>query len=286
MAVRVLEDRAGAELRRKELAAFLRNRREGIRPEEVGLPPSRRRRTPGLRREEVAQLAGVGVTWYTWLEQGREISPSHEVLSAIARTLRFDAHEYEHLYALAGLPRTAVPNTCRRLPPTVQPLLDGLDPYPALVLNARFDILAQNRTHASFCRWLEDVPLEERNTLWLAFTNPGCRETMVDWRDSVGRMVAEYRAAMADYLDDPAWKSLVERLHHASPEFTEVWERHEVQGPQSYSKRVRHQELGLMTFDYTNLWLGHRLGERIVAFTPGDESTRLKLEALHRRLVA
>jgi hypothetical protein len=92
--------------------------------------------------------------------------------------------------------------------------------------------------------------------------------------------VAEYRAAMADHLDDPAWKSLVDRLHAVSPEFTEVWERHEVQGAQSFTKRMRHPEVGLMTLEYTNLWLGHRLGERMVAFTPSDDATRSKLEAL------
>ena len=268
------------DLRRKELAAFLRNRRERVQPEEVGLPPSRRRRTPGLRREEVAQLAGVGVTWYTWLEQGRDISPSEQVLTAIARSLRFDAHEYEHLFALAGQSRPVTRDRCRTLAPTVQPLLDALDPNPAFVLNARFDILAENRAYRLMCPWISEVPPEERNSLWLAFTSTACREMVLDWRESVARAVAEYRAAMADHLDDPAWKSLVDRLHAVSPEFTEVWERHEVQGAQSFTKRMRHPEVGLMTLEYTNLWLGHRLGERMVAFTPSDDATRSKLEAL------
>src|SRR5262245_44933541 len=105
-------DRNGTELRRREMGAFLRSRRERIRPEQVGLHPMRRRRTPGLRREEVAQLAGVGVTWYTWLEQGRDINPSPQVLHAVARTLQFDAHEHAHLLTLAGIATTTITNEC------------------------------------------------------------------------------------------------------------------------------------------------------------------------------
>ena len=105
-------------LRRRELGAFLRSRRERIKPEQVGLRSMRRRRTPGLRREEVAQLAGVGVTWYTWLEQGREINPSAQVLDAIARTLQFDVHEHTHLFTLAGIATTSIENECQALCPT------------------------------------------------------------------------------------------------------------------------------------------------------------------------
>src|SRR2546421_9744442 len=116
--------RQPADVRRRELAGFLRSRRERITPDQVGLPPGGRRRTPGLRREEGAQLAGVGVTWYTWLEQGRDINPSAQVLDAIARTLQFDSHEHSHLFTLAGTPTTTIVDECRALCPTVQPLLD------------------------------------------------------------------------------------------------------------------------------------------------------------------
>ena len=134
---------AEAAIRRRELAAFLRSRRERISPEQIGVPPGGRRRTPGLRREEVAQLAGVGVTWYTWLEQGRDINPSELVLESIARTLLLDRHEQEHLFALAGLAaRGPSSELATPLPAAVQVLLDQLDPLPAGVLNARYDILA------------------------------------------------------------------------------------------------------------------------------------------------
>jgi transcriptional regulator with XRE-family HTH domain len=276
----------GTDARRRELGAFLRNRRERVQPEQVGLRASRRRRTPGLRREEVAQLAGVGVTWYTWLEQGRDINPSAQVLEAIARTLQFDSHEHSHLFTLAGLATTTVANQCLELCPTVQPLIDRLEPYPACVLNDRLDLLAYNRVYASFFEDLDAIPIEDRNILWLAFTHPDWRATIFDWDDAAGRLVAEYRGAMAQHLDEPAWKGLVARLHQASAEFRAFWERHDVQGVESRKKRALHPTAGLLTVEYTNLWLGQRLGTRIVAFTPADERTRKRLEALHESLTS
>ena len=272
--------------RRRELAAFVRSRRERLRPEQVGLPRSRRRRTPGLRREEVAQLAGVGVTWYTWLEQGRDIRPSAQVLDAIARTLQFDAHEHAHLFTLAGVATTTIADQCLGLCSTVQPLIDQLEPFPAVVVNARLDVLAYNRVYASFFDDLDEIPVEDRNMLWLVFTHPQWQAAIVDWDEVVGRMVAEYRAAMAEHLDEPTWKTLVARLHRASPEFTSLWERHDVVGVESRTKRARHPQVGLLRLVYTNLWLGQGLGTRIIAFTPADERTRTRLEALHEGLVS
>jgi transcriptional regulator with XRE-family HTH domain len=244
----------------------------------------RRRRTPGLRREEVAQLAGVGVTWYTWLEQGRDINPSAQVLDAIARTLQFDVHEHSHLFTLAGVATTAIADQCLNLCPTAQPLIDQLEPFPASVVNARLDLLAFNRVYASFFDDLDAIPIEDRNILWLAFTHPRWREVIVDWEEITGRMVAEYRALMAEHLDDPAWKTLVARLHATSPEFAAIWERHDVEGIESRTKRAMHPTAGLLLLDYTNLWLNQGLGVRIIAFSPADERTRRRLEALHGSL--
>jgi transcriptional regulator with XRE-family HTH domain len=283
--VTLLAPRNGTELRRRELGAFLRSRRERIRPEDVGLRSLRRRRTPGLRREEVAQLAGVGVTWYTWLEQGRDIRPSAQVLDAIARTMQFDAHEHSHLFTLAGVSTTTIAEECLGLCHTVQPLIDQLEPFPAVAVSARLDLLAYNRVYASFFDDLETIPIEDRNMLWLAFTHPQWRAAIVDWDDVAGRMVAEYRAAMAEHLDEPAWKTLVARLHRASPEFTNVWERHDVQGVESRTKRAMHPTVGLLRLDYTNLWLGQQIGTRIIAFSPADERTRERLDALHESLL-
>lgn len=206
------------------------------------------------------------------------------MLDAIARTLRFDAHEHAHLFTLAGVATTTVADQCLGLCSTVQPILDRLQPFPACVLNARFDLLAFNRAYASFFDDLETVPIEDRNVLWLTFTHPRWREVIVDWDDVVGRMVAEYRAAMAEHLEEPAWKTLVARLHRASPEFTAFWERHDVQGIESRTKRARHPMVGLLRLDYTNLWLGPGVGTRVIAFAPADERTRNRLEMLQASL--
>jgi transcriptional regulator with XRE-family HTH domain len=274
-----------SDLRRRELGAFLRNRRARLRPEQVGLPPSRRRRTPGLRREEVAQLAGVGVTWYTWLEQARQINASPQVLDAIARTLQFDSHEHAHLFTLAGLPATTtIAEECDRVPPAVQTLVEQLEPYPAAVLNARWDLLAFNRVNASFFPNLESLPLEDRNCLWLSFTDPLWREVLVDWEGSVARMVAEYRATMAEHIDDPAWQTLVDRLHRAAPEFTALWDRHDIGRLTGNVKEMRHPTSGVFRFVYTNLWLEHRPNSRMVVLTPSDAETSTKLQNLYRSL--
>jgi transcriptional regulator with XRE-family HTH domain len=272
----------GTEVRRRELAGFVRSRRERMRPEQVGLPLSRRRRTPGLRREEVAQLAGVGITWYTWLEQGRDINPSAQVLDAIARTLQLDVHERTHLFTLAGM--ATISDQCLHMCPTAQPLIDQLEPYPAAIVNARLDLLGFNRVYGSFYDNLDTIPIEDRNVMWLAFTDPLWRKVIVDWDEVIPRMVAEFRAAMAEHLGEPAWTTLVARLERAAPEFTAHWERHDVQGIEGTAKRALHPTVGLLSLVYTNLWLSQGNGTRIIAFTPGDERTQKRLERLHESL--
>jgi transcriptional regulator with XRE-family HTH domain len=275
--------RTGQAIRRQELAGFLRSRRERIAPEQVGLPPASRRRTPGLRREEVATLAGVGVTWYTWLEQGRDINASPQVLDAVARTLLLDQHERDHLFRLADAPDGTIPAECAALPPTAQVLLDQLVPYPACIRNARFDILAWNCAFDRLMGPLADIPYEERNSLWRMFTSASCRAATLDWEQGTRRMVAEYRAAMAEHVAEPAWKCLVSRLSAASPEFAELWDRHEVASPENLTKRFLHPEVGLLRLNYTHLWLGQRLGTRMTTYSPADDETAGRLLELQRR---
>jgi transcriptional regulator with XRE-family HTH domain len=270
-------------IRRHELAGFLRSRRERIAPEQVGLPPASRRRTPGLRREEVATLAGVGVTWYTWLEQGRDINASPQVLDAVARTLLLDQHERDHLFRLADAPDSSAQAECATLPPTAQLLLDQLEPYPACIRNARYDILAWNKAYDQLMGPLADLPYEDRNSLWRMFTSPACRAATLDWEEGVRRMVGEYRAAMAEHVAEPAWKCLVSRLSKTSAEFAELWERHEVASPENLTKRYLHPEVGLLRLNYTHLWLGQRLGTRMTTYTPADDETRERLLTLQRR---
>ncbi|NIH77557.1 helix-turn-helix transcriptional regulator [Amycolatopsis viridis] len=266
------------EIRRRELASFLRSRRERISPEQVGLPSSGRRRTPGLRREEVAQLAGVGVTWYTWLEQGRDIHASEQVLNAIARTLRLDPYERSHLYTLAGVPEPPIQKECGVVTPQVRAILDQLEPFPAAVQNARTDILAYNATYD----WLMDVdsiPFEERNSLLLCFTNPRWRSRLRDWADGMPRTVAQFRASMAEHIAEPSWKALVKRLRQESPEFEAVWNQHDVQPMRNLTKVFMHPEAGLLSFDYTHLWFGRHSEVRLTTYTPADSETAEKIAA-------
>jgi transcriptional regulator with XRE-family HTH domain len=270
---------SAGELRRRELAAFLRSRRERLAPADVGLPAGGRRRTPGLRREEVAQLAGVGVTWYTWLEQGRDIHVSDQVLGAIARTLSLDEHERAHLFTLAGVAVPAGPAEGRVVPPEVRAVLDKLDPFPAFVTNGRYDLLATNRGYRVLVGDVDALPVEERNSLWLIFAKETTSRCFVDREEARGRMVAQLRAAMAEHVADPAWKCLVRRLHDVSPDFTALWARHDVAQPENARKRVLHQDLGLLQFNHTHGWLSPRTGLRLVTYVPADDATA---EALRR----
>jgi transcriptional regulator with XRE-family HTH domain len=268
------------ELRRQELASFLRSRRERISPEQVGMTTYGRRRTPGLRREEVAQLAGVGVTWYTWLEQGRDINVSAQVLEALARTLQFDRHERAHLFALAGAQDSGTPHTCPTVTDSVQAVLAQLEPSPAVIHNARRDLLAYNEAYGRVFPELARVPAEDRNLLWLLFTYPAWRQAMPDWELATPRLVAQFRSAMAEHLAEPAWKNLLTRLLDASPEFATLWERHDVLGAETGCKRYVHPVEGLLRLDFTHLWLDQRIGTRMTVYTPADDGTRQALERL------
>jgi transcriptional regulator with XRE-family HTH domain len=267
-------------LRRRELAAFLRSRRERLSPDQLGLPQVGRRRTPGLRREEVAQHAGVGVTWYTWLEQARDINVSEQVLDAISRSLMLDPHERAHLFTLAGSPLAEMGQDSVSVPEPVVQVMAKLDPYPACVTNGRYDLLAYNRAYQALFGDLDTLAFDQRNTMWLAFTSPTLRAQLPDWKPTTRRMVAQYRAEMADHVGEPAWKCVVKRLHEASPEFAALWKRHDVAAPENRTKRYRHPDFGMLHFSYTNLWLSRRDGVRLVTYTPDDAETAAAMERI------
>ncbi|MFD8583010.1 helix-turn-helix domain-containing protein [Streptomyces californicus] len=273
---------SASDIRRHELAAFLRSRRERITPEQVGLARGRRRRTPGLRREEVAQLSAVGVTWYTWLEQARDIQVSVQVLDALARALLLDPSERAHLFALAGAADPAPGTECPAVTPALRTMLEQLDPIPACVQNSRYDVLAYNRTYARLLCDLDAVAPEDRNCLLLAFTHDDWRASIVDLPEVTRMMAAKFRAAMAGHLAEPAWKALVHRLEERSPEFREVWERHEVVDQRGRTKYIRNAHVGLLHVEHVNLWLGPSSGPRLVSYPPVDARTRDRLEELHR----
>ncbi|MFI6464427.1 helix-turn-helix transcriptional regulator [Streptomyces sp. NPDC050528] len=267
-------------VRRHELAAFLRHRREHIAPEQVGLPRGTRRRTPGLRREEVAQLAAVGVTWYTWLEQARDIQVSVQVLDALARTLFLDSSERAHLFQLAGAIDPQPATTCAVVTPALKLMLDQLDPIPACLQNSRYDILAYNRTYGMLLCDLDAVPPEDRNCMILSYTHEEWRSSIVHLEKTQRLMAARFRGSMADHLADPTWKTLLKRLR-TSPEFREVWDRHEVMGASPRRKEFRNTHVGRITVDHTDLWLGPARGPRMVTYAPADGESRERLERLY-----
>ncbi|WP_089106724.1 helix-turn-helix transcriptional regulator [Streptomyces hyaluromycini] len=271
----------GADIRRHELAAFLRSRRERITPEEVGLPRGTRRRTPGLRREEVAQLSAVGVTWYTWLEQARDIQVSVQVLDALARTLRLDGTERAHLFQLAEAVDPTPAASCTGVTPALHEMLRALEPLPASVQNSRYDILAYNRTYARLMGDLDAVPPEDRNCMILVYTNPDWRRSIVDLEETRRLMAAKLRGSMAGHLAEPAWKMLVKRLAAESAEFRENWERYEVVDLRARTKRFLNPHVGLLTLEHTDLFLNPGSGARMVTYVPADDDTRERLEKLY-----
>ena len=286
------------EIRRQELGNFLRNRRGRIAPAEVGLPATNRRRTPGLRREEVAQLAGVSATWYTWLEQKRPIGVSSSVLENLARVLRLDPAERMQLFQLA-LRQPVLDNSSR--PETVSPLLrrllDQTDAVPAFVLGRRWDVLAWNRAARAFFFDFEQVPANERNTLWLFFTNPVLRSLIVDWRSRAQDTLARFRADYGRHAGDAHFVQLVERLKSVSPEFAEWWPRHDIlprsEGRYAYDHPlagrmvvehttfsvVDNPELGLVVFLAAAAFNSIAKMEKIVASFPNGSPS----SGIHRR---
>ncbi|MET9354402.1 helix-turn-helix domain-containing protein [Streptomyces sp. NPDC006617] len=271
----------GSEIRRHELAAFLRSRRERIAPEQVGMPRGRRRRTPGLRREEVAQLSAVGVTWYTWLEQARDIQVSVQVLDALARALLLDPTERAHLFQLAGSVDPTPATDCPAITPGVRALLEQFEPYPACVQNSRYDILAHNRTYGLLLCDLDAVPPEDRNCMVLCFTHEDWGSSIVHLEETQRLMAARFRATMAGHLAEPAWKMLLKRLRTQSPAFREAWERHEVVAHRGKRKEFLNRHVGRIRVDHTDLWLGPEPGPRMVTYAPADEESRERLEKLH-----
>jgi transcriptional regulator with XRE-family HTH domain len=265
---------------RRELGVFLRSRRERIRPDEVGFAPGGRRRTPGLRREEVALLAGVGVTWYTWLEQGRDINVSAQVLDAIATALSFDRQERSHLFRLAGLRFGPTQGVCSALPPSVQKTLDAVSPYPAVVLNERYDILAFNEAYCRVVLDLDRIPVDERNMLWLNFVSDDWKCSFVDAETTKHHMVAAFRAASAEHLGDALWQELIQGLLNSSPYFAELWERYDVAAPSTRTKVLDVDGFGLLRIDPVNLWLSQLGPIRATVYTALDEETEIKLRQI------
>ncbi|MCO5999350.1 helix-turn-helix transcriptional regulator [Actinoallomurus rhizosphaericola] len=255
--------------RNRELADFLRRARAQVDPSRAGLPPDGRvRRVPGLRREEVALLAGVSTDYYARLEQGRPINPSPAVVEALGRALDLDAAGKAHLHDLIGV--TTAPASVRRRPVGVQrvrpglcQLIDALDGEPALILGRRTDVLAANRMARALFADFDRMPRRERNYARWMFLDDHARALFVDWEDQARAAVESLRLEVGRDPHDQVTTALVEELREHSPEFDQWWEQHRVHQRTHGSKRLRHPLVGDLTVEYETLTL------------PGDPDTTL-----------
>jgi len=268
--------------RRRELGAYLRSRRERLTPADVGIACGLRRRTPGLRREEVALLAGVGTTWYTWLEQGRQVRPSAEALLAIATALRLDPAERQHLFILADRPEPVRARPAEeRVDESLSRMLASLVAQPAYVMGRRWDVLAWNRAAVLvFCDYgaLEG---DTRNIMHLLFTDPRQRRLMVDWDALAHAALGLFRADCAKYFGDPAFERLIAELTRRSPEFRQWWPQRDVMRRLSGVKRLNHPRAGAMAFEHMSLAIDDGSDMKLIVYTPlALEDTVTKLELL------
>jgi transcriptional regulator with XRE-family HTH domain len=255
---------------RRELADFLRTRRERVQPADVGLPRTSRRRTPGLRREELAMLAGISATWYTYLEQARDVRVSEQVLDGLATALVLDDNERTHLFLLAHGSAPANRTAPREaLDPKVTRLLQILEPNPAYVTGARYDLLGWNPAAAALFTGFDELPKGRRNLAWWVFTNPAAKAVLVEWEHEAQALLARFRAAAGRHADDPSFASLADELSSLSPEFTTWWRRHDVLASSSGTKTMRDPQLGVVTLDHTVLKIADATDQHLVIYTRG-----------------
>lgn len=262
---------SGPDGRVGELADLLRSRRQRLRPEDVGLPGGGRRRTGGLRREEVALLASISPTYYTFLEQGRDLRPSRQVLDSLAAALRLSAAERDHLHELVhhGTPPAGAPGA-ETLADGVGGLVDRLDPNPTYVTGRRWDVLASNRAARALWTDWPALPAGDRNMVWWMLTAPEAREFFVEWEREAGAQLARFRAAASRHPGDPDFAELIDRLHEASPQVREWWPRHEVAPLGSGSKLLRHPRLGVLRMRHVVLTVADAPEQKVVTFDPAD----------------
>lgn len=269
--------------RDRGLGAYLKDRRGKLDPSAFGFPPGRRR-TPGLRREEVAQRANISATWYTWLEQGRGGAPSADVLDRLARALMLTEAEREHLFLLGlGRPPEARYRRDEAVTPRLQRVLDALEPCPALIRTATWDVVAWNRAATVLLTDYAAIPPEERNALRLIFLDPRARAAHHDWESVARFVVSAFRvdAARAGAADEIA--PLVDELCRKSPEFAAMWGENEVLSAHGeVVKRIRHPVLGSVAFEPSAFAVDGRPDLSLLVYNPATPADAEKIAAMVR----
>lgn len=253
---------------RQQLGDFLRAQRDRLRPEDFGLPAGQRRRAPGLRREEAAQLCGISPTWFTWIEQGRTASVSVPTLAAIARGLRLSRAERGYLFELAARADPAPPSADKTDPQQLRALVDAIR-TPAYVLDRHWDAVVWNKPATElFALWLGARASADRNLLRFVFTGAAARKFIVNWSDRAQRLVAEYRADTAAWRDDPVRRALVQELTDASPEFAAAWKSQHVQSRDGGRRSFAHPRHGRVEYDQFTLRVAQRADLKLTVLIP------------------
>lgn len=262
------------------LGTYLKDRRARLDPTAFGFSPSRRR-TPGLRREEVAARADVSATWYTWLEQGRGGVPSADALDRIAEALDLKPIEREHLFLLAqGRPPEVHVEAATEVTPRLQRVLDGLETSPAFVRNAAWDYVAWNRAAVAVLVDFSALPPEERNALRRLFLDPRMRESLGDWEAEARALVAIFRTEVVRTGTSARVARLVEELCERSPDFAAMWRDNDVRTFGEGSKRIRHPAAGLLTLEYSAFAVDGQPDLSMVVFSPATPEDAARIRGL------
>lgn len=273
--------------RLQALSAFLKAKRAKILPDSIGLAPGIRRRTPGLRREEVAQLAGISTTWYTWLEQGRDISMSTSVLDCIATALQLTLDERKYLYALAletGSVSTSLKEDQNKISPPLQKIMDELRFCPAIITDRRYDIVGWNEAASYVFLDFEKIPFEQRNMIRLLFTRKELQRLAVNWEHFIGGFLAIFRSYYGQYMEDSWYDQFLEEMKAVHPDFNPLWQQSEVKSAPEVLIEFRHAKAGKMLFDLTSLQIQGNTDLRCSIYTPApDSTTESKLKKLMER---
>ncbi|HEU4781761.1 MAG TPA: helix-turn-helix transcriptional regulator [Ktedonobacterales bacterium] len=271
--------------RHQALADFLRTRRARLQPGDVGLPARTRQRTPGLRREDVAELAHIGVSWYTLLEQGHDVHPSRQVLHSLASALKLTPVEERHLLLLAGqellVASVAAPEG-EVVTPALRRVVDALDPHPAFVIGRRWDVLAWNRAAQLLFHFDELCPPHSHNVVWRFFQREGVREMDAAWEAQAQNLIAQFRADYARFPGDESFQELVEDLRRVSPQFHGWWERQDVRGLPDGPRTMRYPALGLLHFDHVTFQASVTPELRVKVYVASVETATKLAQALNR----
>lgn len=268
--------------RYKELADFLKTRRAKILPSQVGLSSATRRRTPGLRREEVAQLAGIGLTWYTWLEQGRPIHVSSQVIESLSRVLSLDKQERIHLYLLANQPLPAdIPGPQRTVSPILQNFLDSLLYSPSLIIDQRWNVMAWNKAACLMFGDFTKMNARQRNIVWAMFTDDKYKQLFVDWNLHAKGLLGRFRATCGQYIEDAWLAQFIEDLKIKSTDFNLWWPLHEIESNSEKYKQLNHPVAGELNFEVSNFDVSDNSGLKLIVHTPlSGTETEAKMKSL------